>query len=563
MSQSLSAVLDYLNFSSVLAAGATWDSIKVQILEYASLSLSFNSDQTHAIYFLFSNDGTNFDLSVNETFTPSLTYAGGQNYTTPCLGAWVKIRIVNSSSSTSTFTRLQVYGSINNIVSKSIIEGPINIDVGNVNILSPISPQGELITTSFEIIPGSPLNFGLCQNVSRSTFTANPPNQYVAGLVKYVALDDTVSNYRIFDGCLYLDLFSSPLASNFSRFYSPISQPYIAGITYVVQFTAEFRYFPYNDGFYASFNQVGFGSVDPTNLTGVWDNGVSISTGVPLLIDGVYTYMPYLNFYGLFPSKVYQNSFNVDVLDGTSSVSNPSGYELVTKNPITYRFVISHITRTIICQLYDIIAHKFITFHIFEDKFDDYGTYPTGGRFIMDCTNNTPGVNINENYFGVHNFSVFSNYFPIFKNPSLSLSLTHQASISAVLPVGVWSLYQNLNFNTRITSSAIKVKSISTACLLTSFLTIYVRKNNTYSPALTYTDVDTIVTPLQYATSPATPSAYGKTVYTFIVNQTSTGYIEFDDLYIYAGEEMIIQAAYASGAPTTLTPFTINMSQVG
>lgn len=564
MSQSLSAVIDYLTFTSTLSGSESWVSNKVQILEYASLSLSFNSDQNHSIYFLFSDDGTNFDMSVSESFIPSSSFAGGQNYTSPCLGSWVRIQIINTSSSASTYTRLYVYGSINNIVSKSIIEGSVNVDVGNVNILSPINPQGELITAEYQLLPGSSLNFNLYENVARTTFSGTDPTPYLANLVKYRTSDDTVSLYAITDGTLILNLFNPPL-NEYSCFYSPTFQPYIAGSTLVVQFTAYFKFFPYNDGVYSSTNQVGFG-VLPSSLTNVWDAGVSIGTGIPI-DDGAgnFTYTPYLTFHNVngAQSKIWQPSFNVDVLDGTNSVNNPSGMLLDPTILNTYRFIFcDSTTETFIGQVYDRESHKFVTFHINENAQIDCPSVVYGGQFIMDCLGNLPGVNLNNNNFGVANYCAYTNYFPIYKNLTNHLC-TQQATSVSTSVTSILSIYQPTTFNTKPTTLIVRMDSISIINTSPAAITLYIYKNNIYSPSLAYTNIDTVRAPTQRSAPGAVPSTYGSLLKIFYITQNTSETIPIKDIYISPNEELLFSGQLFSGAPPVVVWLTVNMSQIG
>lgn len=564
MSQSLSSVIDYLTYTGTLAPSGTWTSTKVQILEFSSLSLSFNSDQNHSIYFLFSDDGTNFDMSVPEEFVPASSYAGGQNYTTPCIGSWVRIQLVNTSSSSSTYTRLYVYGSINNLVSKSIIEGNVNVDVANVNILSPINPQGELITSEYQILPGSSLNFNLYQNVSRTTFSSTDPTPYLANLVKYRTSDDTVSLYAITDGTLILNLFNPPL-NEYSCFYSPTYQPYIAGATLVIQFTAYFKFFPYNDGAFSSTNQVGFG-VLPSALTNVWDAGVSIGTGIPINDgSGNFTYTPYLTFHNVNGSqtKIWQPDFNVDVLDGTNSVDNPSGMLLDPTVLNTYRFVICNSSsETFIGQVYDRTSHKFITFHIVEYSQIDCPSAIYGGQFIMDCLGNLPGANLNNNNFGVTNYCAYTNYFPIYKNLTTHLC-TQQATSVSTSVTSILSIYQPSTFNSKSTTLVTRLDSISIINASPAATTLYIYKNNTYSPSLVYTTIDTIRAPTQRSAPTVVPSAYGNLLKIYYITQSTSQTIPIKDIYINPNEELLFSAQLFSGAPPVVIWLNVNMSQIG
>jgi len=564
MSQSLSAVIENLTYTGTLLSGESYTTLKVQILEYSSLSLSFNSDQNHAIYFLFSDDGQNFDISVPETFIPSSSFAGGQSYTTPGLGAWVKIRIENTSLAASTYTRLYVYGAINNIVSKSRIEGNVSIDDGDVNIISPVTTSGELITTQYNIVPGTPINFNVCEAQPLSNFSANPPTPYVADLVNYISSNDAQAQYAIAGDVLSLQLYTMP-ASGYSRFYSKNVTPYFAGATYVIQFTASYVNSPYIDGTTASSVQCGFGNINLATLSNAWDSGLCIGRGPSVDIDGTFYYYIYLRFFDTFgATTIYQNSFNVDVLDGSNSVENPSGMLLIPSNPNIYRLIISPSTNeTTVAQIYNPSSHRFVTFHIRESPaVPSMNVY--GGRFIMDQQGNILAPAPGDNIVGVNNYSVYTSYFPVYKN--LVDNFTYQTNrflASNAVEYPIFSLYQNTTFNLKLNTMVIRTKSLMVNNRTSDTAFVYIYKNNTYSPALSYTNLDILRTPLQYSNSPATPSVFGPRVKAFFVSGSSGITIDLNDIYLSPGEELLFSTQLGASVLTGTIYIGANLAQIG
>lgn len=96
MSTNLSDIIEYLSYNNSLAIGSVYETIKVILQEYGSISITVSNDESISLSIFFSNDGLNFDYFVNYSLK-----IGAQAITSVILGKWVKIRIQNSSRFTA------------------------------------------------------------------------------------------------------------------------------------------------------------------------------------------------------------------------------------------------------------------------------------------------------------------------------------------------------------------------------------------------------------------------------------------------------------------------------
>lgn len=566
MSQPLSAVIDYLSTSANLASLASWTSQKVQTLEYSSLSISFNSDVNHSIYFLFSDDGINFDVSSPFTFTPLQSYTGGENYVSPCLAQWVKIQLVNTSASSSTYTRLYTYGSINNLAAKAIIQGSVNVNGANLSITSPTTPLGFLATENYNVVSGSAINCSTMPNGGITSFDFLPPNPLLGDQLIAQATLDSTARYGINNGLLSLYNLAGASLGSIARFYNRNFAPYVNGRNYIIQFTSLFRY-PYTDGSHPCNTQAGFGICDKITPTAGWLSGFAIGTYIPVLFSGVY--IPYcIKIYGsLSETFIYQPNFNMDTLDGSRSTQNPSGMNLQWNYLNTFRIILNcSCVDNVLFQVLDQRYGTFITFHRL--------TYnPTaiaqqlsyGGSFIMDVEWIADIISYPINGLAITNSVIFSSD----ESPSAELGLLMPLTVSNISSVTTSvsaeiSLYNNFSFSSKQNPSVIKITELIFVNNAGSgyFLSVVVYKNNTYSSPLTYTDVDAVRSGIQYNLSGTIPSAYGYKLKTYMVSNYSTLSIHPDDLFISPNEELLLVWNLSSGASATNCGMVVNMIQI-
>ena len=100
----LSEIIEYLSYSSTLAPGTEYITIKVLLQEFSSLSSSVSSDQNISFTLLFLNDGVNIDYdSVSAIIANKST-----TVTSAILGKWCKIRLFNATANTATI-RMSTY----------------------------------------------------------------------------------------------------------------------------------------------------------------------------------------------------------------------------------------------------------------------------------------------------------------------------------------------------------------------------------------------------------------------------------------------------------------------
>lgn len=568
MSQSLSSVLDRLTYTGPnLLSGGTFTTIKRQILEFAALNISFHSDQTFTIEVFFSDDGENFDIRVPFTYNPATSDGA---FSTPCLGAWTVITITNTGGSTTSSIRMYTYGSINNTVTTAVFQTNgstphVIVDSGTISSFQ--LQQNSLLVDENELSIRSSLNFNKFANVAFGSILTNDPTPSVAGLLKYqlIGLPDNAI-YDITDGTLSL---YQPLyfLGSMTRFYSQEYQQYMNGMICFAQFTCLFRN-KTDSAIYACINNVGLGTFDFSTPSSTWLSGASVSTDAPVLHAGVYN--PFcVKVYTLTgPTIIYQNAFNVDTLDGTGNSSNPSGILLNYKQLNTFRIVFDNSKyETIIFQIYNPSTQNFSTFHIVVNTGTKSLQKPYGGTFICDTTTSDFQAPAASNGLSVTNFASYSNF-----DKSLYHLVDHftlENPIISIVPdppitgyTNMLSLYQQPTFNSYSSALVMRLDSIIVNNTATTPLKLYIYKNNTYSPALTYTTLDVVRSPIQYCNTSIPVPTLGTFEKIYYIASSGVIKIDVEDVFINPNEELLIRCRLYSGIGNDVQ-LGINMSQIG
>ena len=92
MATPLSEVISYLSYDDVLPVGASFETIKVLLQEFGSMSILFTTNHSVSLNLFFSNDGIDFDYDTFYSLSP-----GSTTITSVILGKWCKLGIVNAS----------------------------------------------------------------------------------------------------------------------------------------------------------------------------------------------------------------------------------------------------------------------------------------------------------------------------------------------------------------------------------------------------------------------------------------------------------------------------------
>lgn len=122
MTTPLSEVITYLNFDSTISIGETYETIKVILQEFGSMSISVISDQNLNFKIEFSNDSINFDYKTNQTIQGNVS----ETITTVILGKWCKLSATNASPNIAN-VRFTSYCQVIPIANQSQIEKEGNV----------------------------------------------------------------------------------------------------------------------------------------------------------------------------------------------------------------------------------------------------------------------------------------------------------------------------------------------------------------------------------------------------------------------------------------------------
>lgn len=128
MATPLSEVIPYLSFDGDILEGEEFETIKVLLQEFGSMSVVINPSANVSLAIQFSNDGTNFDTSNNYSISSS-----GQTITSVILGKWARLRIINTVKQTvnvrmSTFAQVIPIAIQSQLESEGDIYPSVNID---------------------------------------------------------------------------------------------------------------------------------------------------------------------------------------------------------------------------------------------------------------------------------------------------------------------------------------------------------------------------------------------------------------------------------------------------
>lgn len=136
----LSDINSFLEFNGTLNDGDSWESNKVLLNAYASMTITFYATTDITMTLSFSNDGINFDVNITKSWTGLLK----DYYTSVIYGKFTKVKLENNSGSNSDI-RMYTYvnvqnASLNAVISKVGNKSP-QISVDNL----PLTAFGELM----------------------------------------------------------------------------------------------------------------------------------------------------------------------------------------------------------------------------------------------------------------------------------------------------------------------------------------------------------------------------------------------------------------------------------
>jgi hypothetical protein len=114
----ISNVVELLSTTANIGAGATFETNRVLIQEYSSITLSVFADQALTILVQFSNDSTNWDISVTKNFLASI----GAYESLVILGKWCRLQVTNDGGSATTSLRVFTYASVENTSLNALIQ---------------------------------------------------------------------------------------------------------------------------------------------------------------------------------------------------------------------------------------------------------------------------------------------------------------------------------------------------------------------------------------------------------------------------------------------------------
>ena len=122
MATPLSEVITYLSFDSTIAVGDSYETIKVLLQEFGSLSVTVVSDENLSFRISFSNDGTNFDYVSNNSIQGGVPLT----ITSVILGKWCKMTAIHSGINVAN-VRFTTYCQVIPIAQQSQLEKQGNV----------------------------------------------------------------------------------------------------------------------------------------------------------------------------------------------------------------------------------------------------------------------------------------------------------------------------------------------------------------------------------------------------------------------------------------------------
>ena len=274
MSTSLGEVISLLGFTETILVDETFETNKVILQEFSSISVTVASTQKISLRISFSNDAINFDYEV----TNSIGGNSPQTITSVVVGKWCKIRALNNSDSTAN-VRLSTYCSTQPSTVQSSINSvddsfqSINIDNWSTTMNNEIRVSTQTIIASHNFI----------YTTVNATFDGldGPDRIYIMYSGGGITSGEFTTRPYITNGVLKLaDIFHSPLNSYQFTLGEPVN--FRSGNPLVVSFTALFDVSGYTDPV-TQYDQmmIGMGYSDP--LTGIITDGVFLgypSTGI-------------------------------------------------------------------------------------------------------------------------------------------------------------------------------------------------------------------------------------------------------------------------------------------
>ena len=180
----------------------------------------------------------------------------------------------------------------------------------------------------------------------------------------------------------------------------------------------------------------------------------------------------------------------------------------------------------------------------------------------------TPG-STTINGCGVSNSIVYTTIAPSAPLRSLSqitpLSINSSSSVMTSVSSEV-SLFNNGLYSSSVPSSGvIQITDFVFTNNASSgyFLTVIVYKNDVYSPALTYSYVDSVRSSLQYNLAGTSPTTLGAKLKTYTIASGATASFSPQDIFLSPGEELVTNWVLSSGSGGVVCAMVINANQIG
>lgn len=527
MSQSLSAVLEQLTYTGPnLSGGSSYTTIKRQILEYASLNISFYSDKFFDVDVFFSDDGNNFDVISSNQYDPNTSNG---SISVPCLGAWTKIKITNTSVIATTSIRMYVYGSITNSVTTAVFQTGgatphVIVDSGTLNIDTLFNQLVQINKLNFNYLPsnsgsGGPIFFG-------TSFPESLLQEPIVVTTYNPTFDPNCFTWSIDSNQKFTLSSSTPSAS----FATSGMMVYSTSITEDTPLNVyEFSYQNLNtltSGSAISYEHIGFGI--PTNNNWVLDSGITISS-----IDN-----------NVFALKLW-NSGSVAL------TINQTGWE----DPIPdfnwnimnwFRFILSD--QNVIFQVF--INGVYTTVHTINNNIRYY--CPTkAARFVM-MENKLSSVTTTT---GLSTYGFYS-YADVKDNPITTFGsygmITTSVSSSQTILFHLFSPYTYGTKQSRLIvkfSNLIAYNGAPTSSVYVLQINIY--KNVTFSSNPTFTSISG--SNVQASSTSGTVSSYSEVQKTLILGNQSSSTIDLEDMILLPGDILTVTGVYTS---TTSNAYT-------
>jgi hypothetical protein len=296
-----SDIIKELSTTTPLNSGASYTTDKIIAGQYTSLTVSFASDQDITLVCQFSNDGSNFDISITKTFSAGSNYENLVIY-----GKWMRYLITNISVTNQTYLRIYTYASPNNNSLNAIIS-----KVGNkypeiqINGL-PKGAFGEIKVENDTKLVDYVFTYGTDGAIGSGTFKL--PYEGIKG---YSASNGTL--LRFANGLMSIT--NSTLQIGVGALVYGEQIQYDAGTGVMARFTGRFnQYTPRNNGSLGyQYQLLGIGNDNGSGVVSDFLGWGNVDTVSSTLSFGIHHFRN-----GVLVNSYPQNLWNIDKCDGTN-----------------------------------------------------------------------------------------------------------------------------------------------------------------------------------------------------------------------------------------------------